>query len=75
MVTKGKSKANQCEAEAEQELSREVAGGRCSSRVCPAREQLGWFSTRGDVGPHQSGVWCSVLCHQEVYGRSAFKYP
>lgn len=60
MVTKGKSKANQCEAEAEQELSREVAGGQCSSRVCPAREQLGWFSTRGDVGPHQQV--CGVLC-------------
>lgn len=41
MVIKGKSKGNQFEAEAEQELSREVAGGQCSSCVCPVHEQLG----------------------------------
>lgn len=76
MVTQGKSKESQCEAEAEQELSREVAGGQCSSCVSAARGQLGMFPTRGDVSPHQSAVWCSGLCHQDIYGRwSAFKFP
>lgn len=59
MVTKGKSKANQCEAEAEQELSREVAGGRCSSHVS-STWATGMVLNQRRCQP--TSEWCVVFC-------------